>query len=54
MATEAQVRPKPVRRPGDSIFKGLSTGSGVVILAILAGVAAFLLWQAWPAIVADP
>lgn len=41
-------------RPADAIFKGLSTGSGIVILGILAGVAAFLLWQAWPALVADP
>ena len=54
MATEAQARPKAVTRPGDAIFKGLSTASGLVILAILAGVAAFLLWQAWPALVADP
>lgn len=54
VSTEAQVRPKAVTRPGDAIFKVLSTGSGIVILAILAGVAAFLLWQAWPALVADP
>lgn len=46
--------PKVVRRPGDRIFNALSTASGVTILAILAGVAAFLLWQAWPALVAAP
>jgi len=43
-----------VTRPGDRIFAGAATGSGILILAILAGVAAFLLWQAWPALVADP
>jgi len=43
-----------VTRPGDRIFAGAATGSGLLILAILAGVAAFLLWQAWPALVADP
>ncbi|NLJ54540.1 MAG: phosphate ABC transporter permease subunit PstC [Intrasporangiaceae bacterium] len=45
---------KPVVRPGDKIFAGLSTASGVMILVTLVGVAAFLLWQAWPALVADP
>ncbi len=54
MATQALDRPKPVRRAGDRIFNGFSLGSGILILAILAGVAAFLLWQAWPALVADP
>ncbi|WP_286901518.1 phosphate ABC transporter permease subunit PstC [Thermocrispum sp.] len=39
-------------RTGDRIFAGLSTGSGVLILAILAGVAAFLVVEAWPAVVA--
>lgn len=54
MATQALDRPKPVRRAGDRIFNGFSLGSGILILVILAGVAAFLLWQAWPALVADP
>ncbi|MPZ64885.1 MAG: phosphate ABC transporter permease subunit PstC [Pseudonocardiaceae bacterium] len=40
------------RRPGDRIFSGSVTGAGLLILAVLAGVAAFLLAQAWPAIVA--
>lgn len=38
------------QRPGDRVFAGLSTGSGVLILAILAGVAAFLVTEAWPAL----
>ena len=45
---------KPITRPGDKIFAGLSTASGVLILATLVGVAGFLLWQAWPALTADP
>lgn len=53
--TEPDVAPpKPVRRPGDVIFSSLSLGSGVVILAILAGVAAFLLINAVPTFTADP
>lgn len=35
-------------RPGDRIFAGASTGAGVLILVILAGVAAFLVTEAWP------
>ncbi len=40
--------------PGDRIFSGLATGAGVTILALLAGVAIFLLVEAWPAITAAP
>ena len=43
---------KPVVQPGDRIFSGLATGSGVLILVVLAAVAAFLLIQAAPALVA--
>ncbi|MGB3956400.1 MAG: phosphate ABC transporter permease subunit PstC [Brooklawnia sp.] len=39
---------------GDGIFKGVSIGSGVLILAILAAVAAFLIIQAVPAFIGDP
>ncbi len=35
-------------------FRWLATGSGVLILAVLAAVAGFLLLEAWPAISADP
>jgi phosphate transport system permease protein len=38
------------RRAGDVIFSGAATGAGIAILALLAGVATFLLVQAWPAI----
>ncbi len=36
------------------VFAGVSTGSGVLILAVLAAVAGFLLLEAWPAITASP
>jgi phosphate transport system permease protein len=45
---------KAVVRPADAIFRTVSTGAGVAILVTLAGVAGFLLWQAWPAIAAAP
>ena len=41
---------KAKQRPGDAIFSGLSTISGVLIFVILAAVAAFLLYQAVPAL----
>jgi phosphate transport system permease protein len=43
---------KAVQRPADRIFAWSAKGAGIVILVILAGVAAFLLVQAWPAVVA--
>lgn len=44
--------PKAVRRRGDRAFAGISTGAGVLILVILAGVAAFLIAQSVPALTA--
>ncbi|RBY97152.1 phosphate ABC transporter permease subunit PstC [Blastococcus sp. TF02-8] len=44
--------PRPRRRPGDRIFAGSATGAGILILVVLAGVAAFLVSEAWPAVVA--
>jgi len=38
---------------GDRLFSGLATAAGVLILATLAGVAGFLVLEAWPAITAD-
>jgi phosphate transport system permease protein len=43
-----------VQRPGDRIFSGMATGSGIVILSLLAGVAIFLVVKAIPALSADP
>src|SRR6188472_1129388 len=46
------IKKGTVRRLGDRVFQGLSTGSGALILVILALVAAFLLWQGLPALTA--
>ena len=40
-------------RLGDSVFRGMSTGSAVLVLAILAAIAVFLIWKAVPAINKD-
>jgi phosphate transport system permease protein len=44
----------PTRRAGDKIFSGMATSAAVLILAVLAGVAVFLVVEAWPAVTADP
>ena len=49
--TEPAARP-PVRRRADLLFAGTSKGAGILILVILAGVAAFLLVEALPAMTA--
>ncbi|WNV75088.1 phosphate ABC transporter permease subunit PstC [Geodermatophilus sp. DSM 44513] len=41
-----------VRRPGDRVFAGSAKGAGILILVILAGVAAFLVAEAVPALTA--
>ncbi|WP_448626685.1 phosphate ABC transporter permease subunit PstC [Geodermatophilus sp. URMC 64] len=49
-----QERPKrSVRRLGDRLFAGSASGAGILILVVLAGVAAFLVWQSVPALTAD-
>ena len=52
--TPPREHTRPRRRVGDRVFSGLSTGSGVTILVILAAVAGFLLMQAVPALTASP
>lgn len=52
-APEAAPPPTGKRRIGDVAFAGLARGSGTLILLILAGVAAFLLVQAWPSLTAN-
>ncbi|MBC3760567.1 phosphate ABC transporter permease subunit PstC [Quadrisphaera oryzae] len=49
---EAAAPQRVRQRPGDRVFSGLATGAGLMILVILAGVAAFLIYQAAPALVA--
>ncbi|MEZ5101482.1 MAG: phosphate ABC transporter permease subunit PstC [Thermoleophilia bacterium] len=43
---------RPPRRAGDRLFSGAATGAGLLILTVLAGVATFLLVQAWDAFTA--
>lgn len=49
----AGIHPKAPTRRGDRIFSSLATAAGVAILATLAGVALFLLIEAWPALTAS-
>ncbi len=54
--TKAPTEPpkqRTVRRPGDRIFAGSAKGSGIFILLVLAGVAAFLISEALPALTAS-
>ncbi|MET0765759.1 MAG: phosphate ABC transporter permease subunit PstC [Blastococcus sp.] len=51
-APETHGTQPAVRRLGDRIFAGSAGGAGVLILAILAGVAAFLVIQSLPAVTA--
>ena len=43
----------PSKRLGDKIFSGTALASGILILVVLAGVAAFLLYEGFPAFTAD-
>jgi phosphate transport system permease protein len=61
-SAEARISPPPngsgkpkksVSRPGDKIFSGLTTGSGIVIVAMIALIGAFLIAQAIPALSQD-
>lgn len=49
----APLAARPVHRRGDRIFRGLSVGSGVFILATLAAVAIFLFYEGLPAFTDD-
>ena len=47
------VKPeRAVQRPGDRIFSGSAKGAGIFILVVLAGVATFLMIEAFPALTA--
>lgn len=58
----AASSPAPTSRPssisgssvriGDRVFKGLAAGSGGVLLVVMAAIAVFLVWKAWPALTA--
>ncbi len=51
---ESLLQSGSARKAGDRLFKGVSTGAGVVILVVLAGVAFFLFKESLPAFAADP
>jgi phosphate transport system permease protein len=48
----SQTSARPVVQPGDRIFALLAKAAGILILVVLAGVAVFLLTEAFPAITA--
>lgn len=50
--SHATPKPKPVLQLGDRAFAGTAKGAGIIILVVLAGVAAFLLIEAFPALIA--
>ena len=52
-ATREVQTNRPVRRIGDRLFAGSARGAGILILIVLAGVAAFLIAQAIPALTAS-
>src|SRR5699024_2851729 len=52
-AQKARPSASGTGRLGNKIFAALSTTSGVLILVTLAAVALFLLYRAWPALIAD-
>jgi phosphate transport system permease protein len=49
-APQQKSTQRPVRRLGDRLFAGSARGAGVLILVVLAGVAAFLVIKAVPAL----
>lgn len=53
-STTEQNPAAPPQRPGDRVFRGLSLGAALVILATLAGVAIFLTAEGIPGITASP
>jgi phosphate transport system permease protein len=48
--SSARPRTRPVRGQGDRIFAGSARGAALLILVVLAGAAAFLIWRSWPAL----
>ena len=50
--TTAPPAPTEARRLGERVFAGTTAAAGILILVVLAGVAAFLAVEAWPALTA--
>ena len=53
-STSTARRTKAPMRRGDRIFSGLASGAGILILAVLAGVAVFLTVEGLPGMTASP
>ncbi|CAL9527787.1 Phosphate transport system permease protein PstC 2 [Streptomyces sp. enrichment culture] len=53
VVTEAKRAARGATRPGDRIFLGLSRGSGILLLVIMAAIAVFLTYRAFLAISED-
>ena len=51
--SQEDVRRSGVRRTGDRIFAGSAGAAGIAVIVLLAGVAAFLVWQSIPALTAS-
>jgi phosphate transport system permease protein len=49
-ARERAIAPMGTGRAGDRVFAGAARGSGITVLAIVAAIAAFLVWKAVPAL----
>ncbi|MFS0886858.1 phosphate ABC transporter permease subunit PstC [Aeromicrobium sp. 179-A 4D2 NHS] len=52
--SNTQTGSRPATRPGDRVFRGISLGAAIVILATLAGVAIFLTAEGIPGVTASP
>ncbi|MGI8418898.1 MAG: hypothetical protein ACR2P2_22405, partial [Nakamurella sp.] len=49
VSTSSEISGSAVR-PGDRIFRGLAAGAGGTLLVVMAAIAVFLVWKAWPAL----
>lgn len=52
--TSSALRLTQSQRLGDKVFAAVAVGAGILILVVLAGVATFLIYEGYPALVADP
>jgi phosphate transport system permease protein len=52
ISTRSPASARTYQRPGDRIFSAGARGAGILILLVLAGVALFLVYEAWPALTA--
>ncbi|ASO22973.1 phosphate transport system permease protein [Actinoalloteichus hoggarensis] len=53
ISTAVDTSSKPVRRPGDRIFRGFALGSGTFVVVLIGAIGLFLLLQAIPSLAAN-